>query len=166
MSFTLCVKKGRASSKTGKPAPDRLFHTTYAEATRAICRRLQLRTSIPFALLFLARVLPSDQLAIGETMSAVSPETHMSKTKIIATIGPASSSREKLKALVEAGVDVFRLNFAHGKHEWLHELVESIRSVSAELKQPIGLLADLSGPKIRLGAVPGDDFVCELGATI
>ena len=99
-------------------------------------------------------------------MSAATSENRLSKTKIIATIGPASSSREKLKALVEAGVDVFRLNFAHGKHEWLHELVESIRSVSAELKQPIGLLADLSGPKIRLGTVPGDDFVCELGATI
>ncbi len=99
-------------------------------------------------------------------MSVASSESHISKTKVIATIGPASESREKLKALVEAGVDVFRLNFAHGKHEWLHGLVESIRSVSAELKQPIGLLADLSGPKIRLGNVPGDDFICELGATV
>jgi len=99
-------------------------------------------------------------------MSVASSESQTSKTKIIATIGPASASREKLKALVEAGVDVFRLNFAHGKHEWLHGLVESIRSVSAELNQPIGLLADLSGPKIRLGNIPGDDFVCELGATV
>ena len=99
-------------------------------------------------------------------MSATPRELKLSKTKIIATVGPASGSREKLKQLVEAGVDIFRLNFAHGKHEWLHELVEMIRSISAELQQPIGILGDLSGPKIRLGAIPGDSFSCELNATI
>jgi pyruvate kinase len=99
-------------------------------------------------------------------MSAPFPENRISKTKIIATIGPASESREKLKALVEAGVDIFRLNFAHGRHEWLHGLVELIRSISTELKRPIGILGDLSGPKIRLGALPDDVFVCELGSTV
>lgn len=99
-------------------------------------------------------------------MSVTSSELRLSKTKIIATVGPASGSREKLKQLVHAGVDIFRLNFAHGKHEWLHEIVELLRSISAELQQPIGILGDLSGPKIRLGALPGDSFQCELNATV
>lgn len=93
-------------------------------------------------------------------------DSRLSKTKIIATIGPACGSREKLKALVEAGVDIFRLNFAHGQHAWLHEIVGLIRSISDELRRPIGILGDLSGPKIRLGALPGDRFSCELNATI
>lgn len=99
-------------------------------------------------------------------MSATFHETRYSKTKIIATIGPACDSREKLRALVDAGVDVFRLNFAHGKHDWLHGLVELIRSISAEIQRPIGILGDLSGPKIRLGTLPGDSYFCELGATV
>ncbi|MFM9962184.1 MAG: pyruvate kinase [Planctomycetaceae bacterium] len=99
-------------------------------------------------------------------MSLAASEHRISKTKIIATVGPASESREKLKALVLAGVDVFRLNFAHGRYEWLNTLVESIRSISAELQQPVGILGDLSGPKIRLGVLPDDLFVCNLGATV
>lgn len=102
----------------------------------------------------------------GETMSAAFSVTRFSKTKIIATIGPACDTREKLKTLVDSGVDIFRLNFAHGKHEWLRGLVELIRSISAEIHRPIGILGDLSGPKIRLGTLPGDSFTCALGATI
>ena len=93
-------------------------------------------------------------------------DSQLSKTKIIATIGPACGTREKLKELVEAGVDIFRLNFAHGRHEWLHEIMGLIRSISDEIRRPIGVLGDLSGPKIRLGALPGDCFRCELGATV
>ena len=99
-------------------------------------------------------------------MSAPSLDSRFSKTKIIATVGPACETREKLRALVDTGVDIFRLNFAHGKHEWLHGLVERIRSISDEIQRPIGILGDLSGPKIRLGALPGGSFVCELGATV
>jgi pyruvate kinase len=72
------------------------------------------------------------------------------KTRIIATVGPASESIEVLRELVISGVDIFRLNFAHGEHAWLSELVRRIRQVSAELDCPIGILGDLSGPKIRL----------------
>ena len=59
------------------------------------------------------------------------------KTRIIATLGPASESIEMLRQLVIAGVDIFRLNFAHGSHAWLSELVHKIRQVSAELECPI-----------------------------
>ena len=70
-----------------------------------------------------------------------------------------------LRELVINGVDIFRLNFAHGEHAWLSDLVRRIRQVSAELDCPIGILADLSGPKIRLGEIPGGDVYCNEGAT-
>ena len=83
-------------------------------------------------------------------------EKPLVKTKIVATVGPACDSREQLKGLALAGVDLFRLNFAHGGHEWLAGIVRSVREVSAELGVPLGLLGDLSGPKIRLGELPED----------
>lgn len=86
------------------------------------------------------------------------------KTRIIATVGPASESVEMLRDLVTSGVDIFRLNFAHGEHAWLSDLVRRIRQVSAELDCPIGILGDLSGPKIRLGEIPGGDVYCNEGA--
>ena len=82
------------------------------------------------------------------------------KTRIIATVGPASESVAMLRDLVISGVDIFRLNFAHGEYAWLSDLVRRIRQVSAELDCPIGILADLSGPKIRLGEIPGGDVFC------
>ncbi|MFN9373357.1 MAG: pyruvate kinase, partial [Planctomycetaceae bacterium] len=60
------------------------------------------------------------------------------KTKIVATVGPAIQDPARLKQLVEAGVDVFRLNFAHGKHEWLAGIVAAIRHVSGQLNRPVG----------------------------
>ncbi|MBM80088.1 MAG: pyruvate kinase [Planctomycetaceae bacterium] len=86
-----------------------------------------------------------------------------SKTKIVATVGPASGDREKLSALIAAGVNLFRLNFAHGDHDWLAEVAATVRQLSEELKQPIGLLGDLSGPKIRLGSLPDDQIHCHEG---
>ena len=65
------------------------------------------------------------------------------KTRIIATVGPASDSVEVLRELVINGVDIFRLNFAHGEYAWLSDLVRRIRQVSAELDCPIGILGDL-----------------------
>ena len=62
------------------------------------------------------------------------------------------------------GVDIFRLNFAHSEYAWLSDLVRRIRQVSAELDCPIGILADLSGPKIRLGEIRGGDVYCDAGA--
>ncbi len=90
-------------------------------------------------------------------------EQPLVKTKIIATVGPACAQREQLKSLALAGADIFRLNFAHGNHEWLANVVQTIREVSHELKRPIGILGDLSGPKIRLGVLPEGGICCVLG---
>lgn len=73
------------------------------------------------------------------------------KTKIIATMGPAIQSEEKIKQLILAGVDVFRLNFSHGAYEGHLKNLEIIRNVSKELDYQIAILQDLQGPKIRLG---------------
>jgi pyruvate kinase len=75
----------------------------------------------------------------------------MRKTKIVATVGPASRSEDKLRALLQAGVDVFRLNMSHGDHAGHQQVVDSVRRLSTELSLPTGLLVDLQGPKIRLG---------------
>lgn len=75
----------------------------------------------------------------------------MNKTKIVATIGPASNTREMLKELILAGVNVARLNFSHGSHEQHQEVITSIREISKELEMPVGILLDLQGPKIRTG---------------
>ncbi len=78
------------------------------------------------------------------------------KTKIVATIGPASSNKEMLKALAIEGVDVFRLNFSHGKHEDHLKVINFVREINAELGTHIALLQDLQGPKIRVNDVePG-----------
>src|SRR5690606_38971781 len=71
--------------------------------------------------------------------------------KILATIGPASSSEEMLRKLFEAGADVFRINMSHADHELMRTLIGRIRSVEKAVGRPIGILADLQGPKLRLG---------------
>ncbi|MPZ30781.1 MAG: pyruvate kinase [Rhodospirillales bacterium] len=73
-------------------------------------------------------------------------------TKIVATLGPASSSRERLRALFEAGADVFRLNFSHGTQDDHRQRVDLLRALEKEFKHPIAILMDLQGPKLRLGA--------------
>ena len=85
------------------------------------------------------------------------------RTKIVATVGPASSSPEKLAELLQAGVDVFRLNMAHAGPEVNSSIVDDIRALSAEIDEPIAILVDLAGPKIRLGELPDDRIQCELG---
>lgn len=73
--------------------------------------------------------------------------------KIVATLGPASSSPERLRALFEAGADVFRLNFSHGTQDDHKQRVEQLRALEKEYKHPIAILMDLQGPKLRLGAM-------------
>ncbi|PKM92364.1 MAG: pyruvate kinase [Euryarchaeota archaeon HGW-Euryarchaeota-1] len=73
------------------------------------------------------------------------------KTKLVATIGPSSESRENLMALIKAGVNVVRLNFSHGDHSSHGKIIKLVREISAEIKRPIGILADLQGPRIRVG---------------
>ena len=77
------------------------------------------------------------------------------KTKIIATIGPATSSKENLKALLQEGVDVCRLNFSHGEHHEHKDVIRLIRELDEELDTNTSILADLQGPKLRIGVVDG-----------
>ncbi len=78
-------------------------------------------------------------------------ESHLRRTKIIGTIGPASSSQETLEQLIRAGLDVARLNFSHGSHEDHRAVLERIRAAERTTLKPIAILQDLQGPKIRLG---------------
>ncbi|MDO8352282.1 MAG: pyruvate kinase, partial [Aestuariivirga sp.] len=73
------------------------------------------------------------------------------KVKILATLGPASSSPEMIEKLFVAGVDVFRINMSHTSHALLKELHGHIRNIEIKVNRPIGILADLQGPKIRIG---------------
>ena len=77
----------------------------------------------------------------------------MRNTKIVCTIGPASASREILGQLMDAGMNVVRLNFSHGTREDHGEKIALIREIAAEKNLAIAILQDLSGPKIRLGAL-------------
>ncbi|MFX1302438.1 MAG: pyruvate kinase, partial [Promethearchaeota archaeon] len=74
------------------------------------------------------------------------------KVKIVSTLGPASSSKVMLKNLINTGVDIFRLNFSHGTHDEKRELIKRIR----EVNEYTGILADIQGPKIRVGKFKGD----------
>ncbi len=85
------------------------------------------------------------------------------KTKIVATLGPASSEPAQLKALFEAGADVFRINMSHTSHEKLAELHGHVRALEAEMGRPIGILCDLQGPKIRVGTLPGGEITLTEG---
>ena len=71
--------------------------------------------------------------------------------KIVATLGPASSSEEQIRALAEAGADVFRFNFSHGSHDDHAARADAVRKVESELGRPIGIILDLQGPKLRVG---------------
>ncbi|NDC39146.1 MAG: pyruvate kinase, partial [Proteobacteria bacterium] len=75
------------------------------------------------------------------------------KTKIVATVGPACRSPEVMRQMIQAGANVFRLNFSHGTHAEHLESLKTIRAVSAELGIPVAVLQDLSGPKIRISKV-------------
>jgi pyruvate kinase len=77
----------------------------------------------------------------------------MRKTKIVTTIGPATESPETLRALIDAGANVFRLNMSHAKHDWCAKVVERIRAASEEADQNVSVLVDLQGPSIRTGPV-------------
>jgi pyruvate kinase len=85
------------------------------------------------------------------------------RAKIICTIGPACDSEERLEQLLEAGLDVARLNFSHGTHEQHLERIRRLRRVSERRGKPIAILQDLCGPKIRTGKVPGGNLALETG---
>lgn len=90
----------------------------------------------------------------------------MCKTKIVATVGPASRSETVIREMIEAGVNVFRLNFSHGSPEEHAENIRMIREISKEVLRPITLLLDVQGPKIRVGTLPEGGMVLVPGSTV
>lgn len=92
------------------------------------------------------------------------PVAQRARTKIVATVGPACSSRDQLGELIGAGVDVFRLNMAHGTIATHEEVLANIRWAASQQDRPIGVLVDLSGPKIRLGQLLEDPLDCPFDA--
>lgn len=86
-------------------------------------------------------------------------------TRIVATLGPASNSEEHIAELIEAGVDVFRLNFSHGSREEHRANVDKIRRLAKERKTTIGILQDIPGPKLRIGVFKEEHVELETGAT-
>jgi pyruvate kinase len=87
------------------------------------------------------------------------------RTKIVATLGPASGNREMIGRLFEAGADTFRINMSHTSHERMRELVAAIRAVETHYNRPVGILCDLQGPKLRVGAFGNGPVMLDNGAT-
>ncbi|HAH38333.1 MULTISPECIES: pyruvate kinase [Algoriphagus] len=92
--------------------------------------------------------------------------SHINKTKILATIGPASNNYETIKSLAAAGANVFRLNFSHGTHDIHEEVIQIIRRVNEEQNLNLGILQDLQGPKIRVGEVENNGVEIKPGEPI
>lgn len=91
---------------------------------------------------------------------------HFNRTKIVATIGPATESKEALKALIMAGVDVCRINSSHGSHEDHLKVIRNVRELNDELNSDICILQDLQGPKLRIGMVENDGVELKKGQTL
>ncbi len=91
---------------------------------------------------------------------------HLRQTKILATLGPASNTKEKIIQLFDAGVNAFRLNFSHGEHETHAGMVKIIREIEAEKNRPIGIIADMQGPKLRIGKFTNGSVMMERGMFI
>ncbi|MDD3739864.1 MAG: pyruvate kinase [Bacteroidales bacterium] len=89
-----------------------------------------------------------------------------SKTKIVATLGPATNNKEVLREMISAGLDVFRLNFSHGAHEEKAGIIKTIRELEAELKVNVAILVDLQGPKLRIGVVEDEPKLLKEGDLI
>src|SRR5210317_599729 len=88
------------------------------------------------------------------------------KTKILATVGPSSNSPETLLELVKAGVDTFRLNFSHGTHEDHAKVIQHIIALNKKYHTNIEILADLQGPKLRVGEIEGKGVKLKKGDVI
>jgi pyruvate kinase len=93
-------------------------------------------------------------------------EKQIRKTKIVATLGPSSSKPEQIARLVDAGVDLFRLNFSHGANDDKAKVIDIIRTVAERKKKAVGILADLQGPKIRTGRMENGAISLRKGDSI
>src|SRR3954467_5524880 len=101
-------------------------------------------------------------MATSETSTSIFiPRTR--KVRILATLGPASNSKSMIRKLAEAGADAFRVNMSHGPHEDHRKRIETIRALEKELDRPTTILADLQGPKLRVGRFEGGSAMLEKG---
>jgi len=91
----------------------------------------------------------------GMSIAGLEPNRRIRHTKIVCTIGPATSDPAVLRQMVECGMNVVRLNFSHGEHGHHEAVVREIRAIAKELRRPLAIIADLQGPKVRIGDVPG-----------
>ena len=94
-----------------------------------------------------------------------SPSGKVRHCKVVATLGPASSSEQTIRRLIKAGMNIARLNFSHGDHKDHLKTLETVRKVSRELGVPVGILQDLQGPKIRVGQLKNGEMILEKGKT-
>ncbi len=90
--------------------------------------------------------------------------SHLRRTKIVCTLGPASDTPEIVEKMIACGMNVARLNFSHGTHENHGRKIRTIRELSAKLDTPVAILQDLAGPKIRIGAIPEPGVILQPGA--
>ena len=93
-------------------------------------------------------------------------EPTVRRTKIVCTVGPATFSPERIRAMILAGMNVARLNFSHGDHDSHFKTLQRIRDISDGLGRVVGILQDLAGPKIRLGILPVEERVLRAGERI
>ena len=104
-----------------------------------------------------------DKMSTQPTIAASTEQHTMHKTKIVATVGPACDSYDKLLELVRAGVNVFRLNFSHGSHEDKAQIITHIRNINESLDYNISILGDLQGPKLRVGDIENNSLLLTAG---
>lgn len=88
------------------------------------------------------------------------------RVKIVCTLGPSSQSLPQILSLMEAGMDVARLNFSHGSHEFHKELISSVRKAAQKHRKSVGIMQDLQGPKIRVGTLPSEGILLKEGDTL
>ncbi|MBS1935002.1 MAG: pyruvate kinase, partial [Bacteroidetes bacterium] len=101
---------------------------------------------------------------LHETMDKQAGLEHtFHRTKIVATVGPACDTYDKLLDLVKAGVNVFRLNFSHGSHEDKAKIIDHIRKINTTQPYNIAILGDLQGPKLRVGEIEGGSMEVAVG---
>ena len=111
---------------------------------------------MPIEPMTIPRTGPELAAVDGPTPETTKPfqRPHVPRTKIVGTLGPASNTPDGIRALIDAGLDVARINFSHGTHETHERTITAVRQVAAEAGRPVAILADLQGPRIRIGALP------------
>ncbi len=109
--------------------------------------------------------MPKKTASDGSQKTAAMDDKPFARTKIVATVGPACNTYDKLLDLVKAGVNVFRLNFSHGAHDEKKDIIEYIRKINKEENTHVAILGDLQGPKLRVGEIEGGSIQVNPGDT-